>query len=78
MTSPGLTRLPRSTLISASRPATFMPSTICSSAARVPAATTTAAARSSPAGTTRTWVVLTGVSARADPLLSCLEPPAPG
>jgi hypothetical protein len=66
-TSPALTRVPRSTLISASRPATFMPSTTRSSAASVPAATTTPAARSSVATETRTGVLFAVVSARAVP-----------
>ena len=54
-------------MISASRPATFMPSTTCSSAASVPEATTTPAARSSIAGTTRTDVLFAGVAAPAVP-----------
>ena len=54
-------------MISASRPATFIPSTTCSSAASVPEATTTPAARSSMAGTTRTDVVFSGVAAPAVP-----------
>ncbi len=66
-TSPCLTRVPRSTVISASRPATFIPSTTCSSAASVPEATTTPAARSSIAGTTRTGVLFAAGAAPAVP-----------
>ena len=48
------TGLPRSTEISASRPTTLVPSTICSSAASVPVATIVRATAISVAGTTRT------------------------
>src|SRR5262249_53088078 len=52
--SPLLTTLPRSTETSASRPTIFVPSTICSSAARVPLAVTVRATLVSAAGTRRT------------------------
>jgi len=63
------TRLPRSTSSSPIRPATLVPSTTCSSAARVPVALTLRSTTSSAAGTTRTcrgcwrWVSEGGAAA---------------
>src|SRR2546429_520744 len=54
MTWPFFTRVPRSTVISARRPATFVPSTTWSSAARVPVADTVRATVRSAAGITFT------------------------
>ena len=53
-TCPLLNALPRSTVVSATRPATFVPSTTCSSAARVPVAETVRATVRSAAGVTLT------------------------
>src|SRR6266850_5063981 len=54
MTWPFFTRVPRSTVISARRPATLVPSTTWSSAARVPVAVTVRATVRSAAGVTLT------------------------